>query len=45
MYVALDRKPENGCEIQNCCDGHSGIMIKLRLVKSERECTEILMAA
>ena len=20
-YVAMDSKPENGCEIQNCCDG------------------------
>lgn len=33
-YVAMDRKPENGCEIQNCCDGKSGIMLQLRVVKS-----------
>ena len=34
MYVALDRKPEHGCEIQNLCDGQSGIMLRLLLVKS-----------
>jgi hypothetical protein len=33
-YIAIDRKPENGCEIQNAADGRSGIMIRLRLVKS-----------
>jgi len=37
MYVAMDRKPENGCEIQNCCDGISGIMMRLIIVKSEKE--------
>ena len=36
-YVAIERKPENGCEIQNCCDGQSGIMMRLRLVKSSVE--------
>jgi Transposase IS4 len=34
MYVAMDRKPEDGCEIQNSCCGRSGIMLQLRLVKS-----------
>ena len=34
-YVAMDRKPEHGCEIQNCCDGLSGIMLRLKLVKSQ----------
>jgi Transposase IS4 len=34
MYVAMDRKPEDGCEIQNCCCGNSGIMMQLRLVKT-----------
>jgi hypothetical protein len=33
MYVAQDRKPENGCEIQNAADGVSGIMMQLKLVK------------
>ena len=27
MYVAIDRKPENGCEIQNAACGRSGVMI------------------
>ena len=35
MYVAMDRKPEHGCEIQNCCDAMSGIMLRLKLVKSQ----------
>lgn len=34
-YVAMDRKPEHGCEIQNCCDGITGIMMRLKLVKSQ----------
>ena len=34
MYVAIDRKPENGCEIQDSCDGKSCIMMRLKLVKS-----------
>jgi hypothetical protein len=36
-YVAIDRKPENGCEIQNSCCGRSGIMLRLLLVKTSRE--------
>jgi hypothetical protein len=34
-YIAIDRKPENGCEIQTACCGTSGIMMKLRIVKQE----------
>ena len=34
MYVAFDRKPEDGCEIQNACCGKSGIMMQLRLVRT-----------
>lgn len=34
-YVAIDRKPENGCEIQNIADGESGLMLQLKLVKSK----------
>ena len=34
MYVAMDRKPEDGCEIQNACCGKSGIMMQLWLVKT-----------
>jgi hypothetical protein len=34
QYVAIDRKPENGCEIQNSACAQSGIMLRLRLVKT-----------
>ena len=37
MYIAIDRKPENGCEIQNACCGRSGIMMRLKLVKTAEE--------
>jgi len=37
MYVAIDRKPENGCEIQNAACGRSGIMLNLRIVKTAAE--------
>jgi hypothetical protein len=37
MYVAIDRKPENGCEIQDACCGVTGIMIRLKVVKSKNE--------
>ncbi len=26
MYISIDRKPENGCEIQNAACGQSGII-------------------
>ena len=42
-YVAMDRKPENGCEIQNACDGRSKIMIQLKLVKGAQD-NDILAA-
>lgn len=41
FYVALDRKPEDGCEIQNVCDGDSGIMLQLHLVKSAKSVTRL----
>ena len=41
MYVAIDRKPENGCEIQNAACGVSGLMLLLLLVKGEEE-TDVL---
>ncbi|KAI2492991.1 Transposase IS4 [Fragilaria crotonensis] len=37
MYVAIDRKPENGCEIQCASCGASGIMLRLKLVKTAEE--------
>ena len=36
-YVAIDRKPENGCEVQNCACGATGVMLQLRLVKTVEE--------
>ncbi len=36
-YVSIDRKPDNGCEIQNLCCAKSGVMLRLRLVKSAEE--------
>ena len=32
-YVAIDRKPENGCEIQGFCCGVSVIVMRLKVVK------------
>lgn len=32
MYVAMERKPENGCEIQNAACGRGGIMMRLHVV-------------
>jgi hypothetical protein len=37
MYVAMERKPDNGCEIQNSACGRSGIMMRLKLVKTADE--------
>ena len=37
MYVAIDRKPENDCEIQNAACGRSGVMIQLNIVKTAEE--------
>ena len=34
QYIAIDRKPENVCEIQNSACGPSGVMFKLKLVKT-----------
>ena len=36
MYVSIDRKPDNGAEIQNSECRQSGIMTRLRIVKSEK---------
>ena len=34
MYVAMDRKPEDGLEIQNACCAYSGVMFQIKLVKT-----------
>ena len=36
-YVALDRKPENGCELKSACCGESGIMLRLEVTRSAVE--------
>ena len=36
MYVAIDRKPDNGAEIHNSAYGRSGIMMLIRIVKSAK---------
>ena len=37
MYVSIDRKPENGCEIQNACCGRSSVMMRIKLEKNAEE--------
>jgi Transposase IS4 len=37
IYVAIDKKPENGCEIQNAACAKSGVILRLRLVKAAEE--------
>ena len=37
QYIAIGRKPENGCEIQNAADCVSGIIMPLKLGKSSSE--------
>ena len=34
MYIAIDQKPESDCETQNSACGRSGVMLRLRLVKT-----------
>ena len=36
MYVEMDRKLENGAEIQNSTCRQLGVMMRLSIVKSER---------
>jgi len=37
MYLALERKPDNGGKIQNLADVASEIMLHLKIVKSAKE--------
>lgn len=36
MYLALECKPDNGGEIQNLTEVASGIMLRLKIVKSAK---------
>jgi hypothetical protein len=33
----MDQKPDNGCKIWSCCDGRTGIMLQLKIVKTPTE--------
>ena len=37
FYVAMDHNSENGCEIQDACDGRSMIMMRINIVKKLEE--------
>ncbi len=44
-YAAIERKPDNGGEIQNLADVASGIMLRLKIVKSAAKEEAIAAAA
>jgi hypothetical protein len=37
MYVAIDQKPKNGCEIQDSACGRSSVTLQLKIVKTATE--------
>ena len=37
MYIVIDRKTENGCDIHNASCAESGVMLCLLLVKDEQD--------
>ena len=37
MYVDMYRKPEKGCETQDCCDGKTKLMIQLKMIKGSTD--------
>jgi Transposase IS4 len=40
-YLAIDRKPDKGCDIQTACCGRSGVMLQLRFVKTTKELDDL----
>ena len=40
-YVCIDRKPEDGCEIQDICCAETGILCRLKIVKTSTEKSRI----
>ena len=36
-FIAFDRKPDDGCEIWSCCCGQTGVMVQLKLVKTQTQ--------
>ena len=45
MYIVIDCKPDNGCEIQDAACGRSKIMIRLKLFKTGTEEAAVSIAA
>ena len=41
-YVALDRKPESGCELKSACCGDTGILLRLEISKSAADTAELV---
>jgi Transposase IS4 len=41
MYIAMDRKPEDGCELQTASCGRTGVMLQLKVVKTMQEEAEL----
>lgn len=37
MYISIDRKPENGCELQTAACGTSGIMLRMEVVTTAED--------
>ena len=37
MYIAIERKPDNECKIQDTACGTSKIMVRLKLVETSTE--------
>ena len=37
MYIAIERKPDNGCQVQDTACGRSKIMVRLKLAKTSTE--------
>jgi Transposase IS4 len=36
-YIKMDRKLKDSCKIWSCCDGRTGIMLQLKIVKTPTE--------
>lgn len=37
LFIVMDRKPDDGCELWSCCCGTTGVMLQLMVVKSEED--------
>jgi Transposase IS4 len=41
MHVAIDRKPENGYDLQTAACSKSGVMLQIKIVKTSKEAATI----